>query len=239
LEYKIIEPKIKEDKRFRPLIYIEKKKLFIVENIKYSNESVEFYTIDENNKEFSLILIKKIMFKEEEFYHNHLSDSYNNCCVIQEKYLLIGAKANFYRDGGIYIINLDNYNLIKYRGFFRSSGINCLLNISNNIVICSSKKETKKGINNIIINNRNNNSNNNIKNKKTRKRNRKYRLRNKKKYNNTFWNKDYKINKINIINQEQNANNINNKINDETKKIKSKSRLFLFEIKEKHNEKYL
>ncbi len=240
LEYKIIEPKIKENKRFRPIIYIEKRKLFIIENIKYSNDSVEFYKIDEKNREFSLILIKQIIFKEEEFNHNHLSDSYNNCCVIKEKYLLIGAKSNFYRDGGIYIINLDNYKLIKYRGFFRSNVINCLLDAGDNMVVCSSKKETKKGVNNIIINNRiNNSNNNNIKNKKTRKRNRNRNRKNrlKKKYNNAFWNKDNKTDNVNIINQEQNSNNINTQINNEKKQFKSKNQLVLFEIKEEDNGK--
>jgi hypothetical protein len=67
LECKIIEPKIKEDKRFRPIIYIENRKLFIIENIKYLNESIEFYTFDENNKEFNLIFIQKVIFKELKF----------------------------------------------------------------------------------------------------------------------------------------------------------------------------
>lgn len=228
LECKIIEPKIKEDKRFRPILYIENRKLFIIENIKYLNESIEFYTFDEKNKEFNLIFIQKVIFKELKFNHNNLSDSYSNCCVIKEKYLLIGAKANFYRDGGIYIINLDNYKLIRYRGFFRSRAINCLLNIGNNMAVCTSKKETKKGLNNFIINNR-------INNIKSRKRNRKNIL--KKNNNNVFWNKDYKADGINIINQEQNFNNINTKINDEKKTIMSKFQLVLFELKEKDNGK--
>jgi len=232
LEYKTIEPKIKESKRFRPIKYLEKRKLFIVQNVKYPNESIEFYTIDEKNKELYLILIKKITIKEEKFInHNFLSDSYNNSCVIKEKYLLIGAKANFYRDGGIYIINLDNFKLIKYRGFFRCKGINCLLNIGNNMAICSSKKETKKGVINNNINN--------INKKKKKNRNKKYTIKMKDNINNAFRNKNYKSNNLNIINQEQNINN-NNNINIQKnvydiKKIMPKNQLVLFELNEKKN----
>ena len=161
LEYKIIDPKIIGEKRFRPIIYLEKRKLFIVENIKSSDKSLEFYTIDDKNIEFSLILIKNIIFQEgKNFRHNNLSDSYNNCCIIKDKYLLIGAKSNFYRDGGIYIINLDNFKLIKYRKFYRSEEINCIIDIGHNMAVCSSKQEIKKGIHNNFISDGINNSNN-------------------------------------------------------------------------------
>ena len=132
---------------------------------------------------------------------------------------------------------MDNYKLIKYRGFLRSEGIKCLIYLGNNMAICSSKKETKKGANNnnIIINNYINNGYND----KTRKKNnnRRNRLKKKNYQNNAFWNKDGNNSK-NFINQVQKDKyNIYNKINDDIKQLMAKIKLILFELKEKDNGK--
>ena len=98
--------------RKKTIIYVEKKKLFIIQTFT-PKIWIEFYLFDNKIKEFELVLMERIALKEEE---NKLSDSYNNYCIIKDKYLLMGSKRNKKKnknDGGIYIINLDNFQLIQ------------------------------------------------------------------------------------------------------------------------------
>ena len=122
---------------YRPIKYIENRKLFIVQIILPIN-SIEFYTIDTGNKEFSITLIKKITFEKE---RNIFSFSYNNSCLIRDKYLLIGARRNEKNgsDGGIYIINLDKFQYRYFNILNNLYNIYSLLNIRDNIIICTSE----------------------------------------------------------------------------------------------------
>ena len=276
LDYKKIEPKLLEkyepiikkninQNKYRELIYVENKKLFIVQII-YPKKSIEFYTIDANSKEFNLILMEKIILEMDD---NNLSNSYNNCCLVNDKFLLIGAKKNtrnIDNEGGIYIINIDKYQIIKYYKFSYCENINTLLKINNNLIVCSSELylSREKNENNIKIigmKKKRNRIQNKIKMKK------KKILRDNKKYgennincNNNNINQNMKINKndfkdnennkideniknkINIINEDNNNNII---INDNDKKNtinKSKDKryrkeLLLFKIEEKENGK--
>ena len=275
LDYKKIEPKLLEkyepiikkymnQNKYREIIYVENKKLFIVQMF-YPQKSIEFYTIDIKSKEFNIMLMEKIILHEVD---NNFSNSYNNCCLINDKFLLIGAKKNtknIDNDGGIYIINIEKYQIIKYYKFSFCEDIITLLKINNNLIVCSSELylSREKNKNNIKI---------------TGKRKERKRIQNKIKMekkkilrenissnkngennincNNNNINQNMKINKndfkdntnekikknINIIN-EDNINNIiindndkNNPINKNKDKIYRKE-LLLFKIEEKENGK--
>ena len=144
MEYKIIEPKYEKYKKIerdkfvhRPIIYIENRKLFIVQIIS-PFKCIEFYEIDSENKEFNIKIIGRIILKEEV---NNFSNSFNNSCIIKDKFLLIGSrektKNNKKEEGGIFIINLDNIQLIKYIKITHCNVINSLLTIKDNIFVCT------------------------------------------------------------------------------------------------------
>ena len=140
---------LKDDKKLdRPIIYIESRKIFILQ-IFNPIISIQFYEIDTETNEFNLKLIKNIILGKEE--NNEISNSYNNSCVFKDKYLIIGAKRNetIPKDGGIYIIDLDNFHFQMIHFIKNCQTINSLLNIGNNMIICSSKIYNSKSKNNI------------------------------------------------------------------------------------------
>ena len=235
LEYKEIIPKSinneniinNKDKINRVLNYIESKSLFIIQNINLI-DSIEFYTIDKENSKFNLILINKIIFKNEEF---KISRYCNNYCIVKDKYLLIGSNGNINHSvGGIYIINLDTFKY-KYCKIDKCCIIYSLLYIRNNIIICTSdillsNYTTKKyGKNNKKINKKRNindkinyniikdNFKNNKENINDKKINDKNNIINNIKCNNLTKNNNVKGNyKVNIITH--NINNIHNNLNN-------------------------
>ena len=82
--------------------FIENRKLLIVHH--YCSESyLRFYKIEET-EELNINLIGEIKPRKNQ---NQFSNAKNNCCIIiNNKYLMITAKANI-KYGGFYIINLD------------------------------------------------------------------------------------------------------------------------------------
>ena len=149
----------------KTIIYVEKKKLFIIQAFS-PKILIEFYLIDNKIKEFNLILIGRISLKEEE---NKISYSYNNYCIIKDKYLLMGSERNKKKnknDGGIYIINLDNFQLIQYYKFTNCNAVIDLITLNNNLFLCTLQqyiedyKRKIMGNNNIIKENNNINVNN-------------------------------------------------------------------------------
>ena len=204
LDYKEIIPKYKDnqdiikDKVYRPINFIESRSLFIVQIISPIN-SIEFYKIDKGNEQFNIILINKIILEKEKYI---FSKSYNNCCIVKDKYLLIGVKRNKnnHINGGIYIFNLDKFQSKFCIISDFSHNIYSLLNIRNNIIICTSEFNYSNNIKKNTINNERNNKKRNINNK---------------------------INYITIKynNKKYNKENINNKKNNNNKNIKLKDNI--------------
>ena len=217
LDKKVIKPKLRqnEDKNdkniYRLIKYIENKKLFIVQIILPIN-SIEFYTIDQGNKEFNIILIKKITFEKE---RNSFSFAYNSSCLIKDKYLLIGAVRNEKNgsDGGIYIINLDKFQCQYLRILNNMYNIYSLLNIRDNIIICISEiyfyNEKKKNKLNYNIINYNEKNEDNISYITAKNNEIKSNIRENNIINNI---KDNNYQNINIINDKNYDNHENNSI---------------------------
>ena len=101
--------------KYRPILFNQSRKLFIV-HIYYPIRAIEFYKIESENKEFNLQLIGNITLEEQE---NSPSSYRYNSCIVNDKYLLIGARRRSItkNNGGIYIINLDNFQY-KYKLLF-------------------------------------------------------------------------------------------------------------------------
>lgn len=148
LNYKIINTNIKKENLKAHLIgsnnskiiyneiiaFIENKHLFIVYH--FTSESyLTFYKIDQT-KEFNINIIGELKPKKNQ---NRLSKAHNNCCVINNKYLLINAIANInYKFGGFYIINLDTIQIIYYYSEPKCKYFNSIIKFQNNMFICTS-----------------------------------------------------------------------------------------------------
>ena len=134
-------------KTYKPLNFIEKRKLLIVQ-VTYPEQYIFFYYINDDNNAFNIILLTQIKINKEN--DPHFSDNYFNSYLIKDKYLLIGTKIKKKEE--------NNKNKSKNKA-----------NKNNN-----KNKKNNNYINNISIINKNNNSkNNNNKKNKANKNNKK------------------------------------------------------------------
>ena len=173
-------------KTYKPLIFIEKRKLLIAQVIS-PEQYILFYNINDDNNAFNIIFLTQI--KINKVNDPHLSDNYFNSYLIKDKYLLIGTKIKLEK-------KIENQKESK--------------NKINNDNKNNNRNNNKINNNNNIKNNNNNNNNNNsknINNKKNNNNNNKNKIKkNNNNNNNKINNNKNKINKIN------NNNNNNNKI---------------------------
>ena len=130
-----------EKNSFKIINFIEKIELIVVQ-INSSEPSLNFYKLEEFNDNFYIVLNNKIKISEGQ---NNFSWKVNNCCVIKNKYLIIGAhsiknnkngKRNY---GGFYVIDLEKekYDLNKYIYIKNSDYVKSIVNFENNIFICN------------------------------------------------------------------------------------------------------
>ena len=94
---------------YRILHYLETKNIFIILKT-LSKQFLEFYKIDEKSEEFKIIFLKSIKT------NICLSNFFNNSCVINDKYLIIGIDREYEmkKDKGyLYIISLDTFEIIN------------------------------------------------------------------------------------------------------------------------------
>ena len=104
--------------------------------------SLNFYKLEEINNNLCIVLKNKILLENNQ---NNFSSQINNNCLIQDKYLIIGARSNKDKNtisennGGFYIINLKNedFKIIKYITINNCNYVNCFLNFKENIFICT------------------------------------------------------------------------------------------------------
>ena len=73
---------------YNPLIFVEKRKLLIVQ-INFPEQYIVFYNINEDNSTFNLIFLRQIKINKDD---PHFSDYYFNSFVFKDKYLLVGTK---------------------------------------------------------------------------------------------------------------------------------------------------
>ena len=128
---------------YGPLLYLDRKNLFIIQC--FSNKSfIEFYNlIVEKDDKFNFIKIDKVVeFTEEE----SVLKSNNNFYFYKDKYLLLGSgKRKNNSLGGIYIIDLEKFKKIAFHTFPKCISINSLLPTKkNNLIIVSSVFNYKK-----------------------------------------------------------------------------------------------
>ena len=79
------------NKQYRMIKYIKNLRMVIV-LVVCNSSYLLFYEIDDKNKEnkiLNLKLIGKTTLKKED---NNFSSTHNNCCIINDKYLIIGSK---------------------------------------------------------------------------------------------------------------------------------------------------
>ena len=148
LKFKIIQPQIKANELKTPLInkdninikynqiiaFIENMNLIIAHHIS-SRPSLSFYKLEKNEK-ININIIGEIMPREDQ---NIFSTAPNNCCIFENNYLIIGAqeKKEYNKFGGFYIINIDKIEIINYYISDNAKIINCLMNVQENMFICS------------------------------------------------------------------------------------------------------
>ena len=126
-------------KTYRPLNFIEKRKILIVQVI-HREQYIFFYNINDDNNTFNIIFLTQIKINKEN--DPHFSDDYFNSYLIKDKYLLIGTKIKKKEE--------NNENKSKNKA-----------NKNNN----KNKKNNNDNNNISIINNNNSKNNNNNKNK--------------------------------------------------------------------------
>ena len=120
--------------------FIENKKLLIV--LHYCSESyLRFYKIEET-EELNINIIGELKPRKDQ---NQFLNVINNCCIINNKYLIITAKANI-KYGGFYIINLDTIKIIYYYSEKKSTFFNSVINFQGNMFICNSEFNLKNNI---------------------------------------------------------------------------------------------
>ena len=133
---------------YREIIsYVIKKNLLIVHI--YSLEPfLLFYKINQNEK-LNLILIGQIKPREDQ---NGFSVFHNNSIILENKFLIIGAKINNSKNhGGFYVINLDKIEISYYFQERNCIYFNSLLNYKNNMFICSTKFKGIQNKNKLIL----------------------------------------------------------------------------------------
>ena len=126
--------------RYREIIsYVISKNLLIV-HIFSSEPYLLFFKINQDKK-LNVILTGEIKPREDQ---NKFSISHNNSIIIENKFLIIGAKSNdSNKFGGFYIINLDKVEISYYYQEPRCLFFNSFLNYQNNMFICSTSFKTK------------------------------------------------------------------------------------------------
>ena len=152
--------------QYRIINYIKNKNIFII-HVLCESPYLLFYKIDDNSKDFNLILIGRTTLTKED---NKFSSVYNNNCIMNDKYLLISSQSNYVnnktlknnkkddkenienkndkdkknldeqenkKDGGIYIISLENFEIIRFLTINDSRFVNSCLFYKDNIFICN------------------------------------------------------------------------------------------------------
>ena len=102
LQYEIVKPHLnnfdvniinnKTTNRFKTINYVKNKSIFIIHATIGSSHYLLFYKVDEQNKtlkDINITLIGNIALKNE---NNIFSPVYNNCCTLNDKFLLISSQ---------------------------------------------------------------------------------------------------------------------------------------------------
>ena len=159
IEKKILENKIIDNDKYYnygPLIYVENesKKLFIIQCFS-PNSTIEFYEFIEENDKFNFIkLDKNIKFNEDQ----SVLKSNNNYFIYKNKYLfLTSGKNRNHSYSGIYIIDLEKYEIVDFQSFPKYQSIYCIIPIKNknnafisSSIFCRYNKKGDDKINNNI-----------------------------------------------------------------------------------------
>ena len=80
----------KNFRTFKELIFIENRKLLIAQ-VNFPDQFIYFYNINDDNNSFNIFFLAQIKINKKEPY---FSSSPFNSCLIKDKYLLIGTKAD-------------------------------------------------------------------------------------------------------------------------------------------------
>ena len=161
-----IENKINNDNKsfnYGPLIYEESKKLFIIQCI-LPKLIIEFYKLEEENNILTFKKIDRMIeFKEEE---STLKIN-NNYYIHKNRFLLLSSgKMKNNTSGGIYVIDLEKFELISFHRFSNYIAINSMIpSKRNNTIIVSSiikHKRYPKSLKDKSNGKNDNNNNNNI-----------------------------------------------------------------------------
>ena len=128
--------------------YVMEKNLLIV-HIFSIKPYLLFYKIQQNEK-LDLILIGEIKPREDQ---NDFSISHNNSIILENKFLIIGARLNnFKKHGGFYVIDIDRIEISYYFQEQKCIFFHSLLNYKNNMFICSTKfKGTRTNMYKLIL----------------------------------------------------------------------------------------
>ena len=140
---------------YGPLMFEENKKLFIIQCFS-PYFIIEFYNLAEKNDEFSFQKIDKVIEFENE--DNMPLKKINNYCFYKSRYLLLSSCINKNKSkGGIFIIDLEQFEIIAFQRFPKYTSINCIIPTKNdNIIIGSSVFNFKKYRNKAIDKNKQN-----------------------------------------------------------------------------------
>ena len=136
LKTKLISKNNNNKIKYREIIsYVIEKNLLIVHFFSFESYLL-FYKIKQNEK-LNLILIGEIKPREDQ---NRFSYSHNNSIILENKFLIIGAKINNSKnDGGFYVINIDKIEISYYFQENNCLYFHSLLNYKTNMFICSTK----------------------------------------------------------------------------------------------------
>ena len=140
---------------YGPLMFEENKKLFIIQCFS-PYFIIEFYNLAEKNDKFSFQKIDKVIEFENE--DNMPLKKINNYCFYKSRYLLLSSCINKNKSkGGIFIIDLEQFEIIAFQRFPKYTSINCIIPTKNdNIIIGSSVFNFKKYRNKAIDKNKQN-----------------------------------------------------------------------------------
>ena len=111
--------------------FIENRKLLIVHH--YCSESYLRFQKIEETEELNINLIGEIKPRKNQ---NQFSNAKNNCCIINNKYLIITAIANI-KYGGFYVINLDTIEIVYYYCEKKCKFFKSVINFQGNMFICN------------------------------------------------------------------------------------------------------
>jgi len=148
LKMKLISENNKYKILYREIIsYVIKKNLLIV-HIFSIEPYLLFYKVNQNEK-LNLNLIGVIKPREDQ---NVFSVSHNNSIILENTFLIIGAKLNNSKKyGGFYVINLDKIEISYYFQEKKCIFFNSFLNYKNNMFICSTKFKNIKAKYKLIL----------------------------------------------------------------------------------------